>query len=188
MDGSKRDLCIVVFTLAMWVASVSSDHEYMVNSPENVILPINFETRLTCQMNIEPDKFLWKFYPFSDKDMYNSRATIDLNTASYILINPDHIEDRKSFLNVKVQDTQKRVAGDYQCLSYYGASVIASVPSRVTIATLDNFTKVGERKVDVVPGNTILWKCELPYANQDPYVDYFKDVQECILVVLVCLR
>lgn len=84
-----------------------SDHEYMMNSPENVILPIDFETRLTCQMNIEPDKFLWKFYPFSDKDMYNSKAVIDLNTAPYILINPDHVEDRKSFLNVKVQVSKK---------------------------------------------------------------------------------
>lgn len=53
--------------------------------------------------------------------------------------------------------------------------MIASVPSRVTVATLDNFTKEGERKVDIAPGNTILWKCELPYSNPDPYVDYFKD-------------
>ncbi|XP_045478702.1 interference hedgehog-like isoform X2 [Harmonia axyridis] len=177
MDGSIRGLLNILITLLVWVTSVRSDHEYMVNEPENVILPIDFETQLTCNMNIEPDKFLWKFYPFSNKDMYNSKAIIDLNTAPYILINPDHVEDRKSFLKVKVQDTQKKVAGDYQCLAYYGASVIASVPSRVTIATLDNFTKVEEKKVDVFPGNTVLWRCELPYYNQDPFVDYFKNDQ-----------
>ncbi|KAK9870090.1 hypothetical protein WA026_006184 [Henosepilachna vigintioctopunctata] len=175
MDDVIRDIFVIVITLAAWIATTSADHEYMVNIPENVILPVDFETQLACEMNIRPDKFVWKFYPFSEKDIYNSKAVIDLNNAPFVLINPDHTEDRKSTLNVKVQDTQKRVAGDYQCLAYYGASVIASVPSRITIATLGNFTKIGERRVDVLPGNTVLWKCELPYSNQDPYVDFFKD-------------
>ncbi|KAL3267033.1 hypothetical protein HHI36_011175 [Cryptolaemus montrouzieri] len=177
MDDANRDFCAIVVTLVVWIASSSADHEYMVKTPENVILPVDYETQLTCQMNIEPDKFLWKFYPFSNQDVFNSKAVLDLNKATFILISPDQVEDKKSILKVKVQDTQKSVAGDYQCLAYYGASVIASVPSRITIATLENFTKVEQRKVDVVPGNTILWKCELPYSNPDPYVDYFKDDQ-----------
>lgn len=164
----------IVTILTFWNAVVSADHEFMVNSPENVIVPTDYETQLLCEMNIPPDKFLWLYYPLENKDRYNSNAILDLNKKSYIL-NPSQAEDSKSVIKVKVQENSKDVAGDYQCLAIYGASVIASVPSRITIATLGNFTSEIQTTIDVVPGNTILWRCDLPFANPAPEVDYYKN-------------
>lgn len=81
----------------------------MVSKPEQITLALTYETRLTCEMNIEPDKFEWKIYPTTD--YYNPMADIHLNTSNFH-VKPDFKELRserhnrqrkKSYLTIKVR-------------------------------------------------------------------------------------
>lgn len=71
------------------------------------------------------------------------------------------------------------MAGDYQCLAHYGAFVVASVPWRITLATLNNnldqHTSLIIKNIKVVEGNTVNWRCEPPESNPEAYVDYLKN-------------
>lgn len=66
-------------------------------------------------------------------------------------------------------------AGDYQCLAQYGASVVASVPGRITIATFEPFPKEHSAYVTVSEGNTIIWWCDVPFSNPPAFVDYYRN-------------
>lgn len=74
-----------------------------------------------------------------------------------------------------MQFMNEKQAGDYQCLAQYGASVVASVPGRITKSTLERFPKQDNTVITVTAGNTVIWWCELPFANPPAYIDYYKD-------------
>lgn len=81
----------------------------MISTPEPIVLSYGFETRLTCEMNIRPDKFQWKFYPSNEP--YNPKALIDLGNGTFHLI-PENTyvnQGRKSSLTVLVSCTQQSV-------------------------------------------------------------------------------
>lgn len=67
------------------------------------------------------------------------------------------------------------VAGDYQCLAYYGVCAVASIPWRVTISRLESFSKQENVDIQVTEGNTLSWRCIPPISNPDPYINYFKN-------------
>lgn len=67
------------------------------------------------------------------------------------------------------------MAGDYQCLAYYGAFVVASVPWRITLARLGQSHPQKSVSVTVQAGNTVSWRCDVPESNPLAYVDYTKD-------------
>lgn len=75
------------------------------------------------------------------------------------------------------QVNSTKVAGDYQCLAYYGAYVVASVPWLLRIATLKPFPKQEPKEITTTVGNTVLWRCIPPESNPDPYIDYYKNDQ-----------
>lgn len=74
-----------------------------------------------------------------------------------------------------MQFTNESQAGDYQCLAQYGASTVASIPGRITKSTLERFPKQNDTIITVTAGNTVIWWCELPFANPPAYIDYYKD-------------
>lgn len=79
---------------------------------------------------------------------------------------------------VFLQNMVKSMAGDYQCLAHYGAFVVASVPWRITLATLSNNLDqhaIIIKNITVVKGNTVNWRCEPPESNPEAYVDYSKN-------------
>ncbi|RZC36440.1 interference hedgehog-like [Asbolus verrucosus] len=175
MDGFQV-ICTIFVTIVTYGDMCGADHEYMVTEAEFITVPIDFETKLQCQMNIEPDKFQWKFYPLSTKDAFNPKAVINLTSSNFEFV-PIHkyaktTEKKESDLNI-VADS-KKIAGDYQCLAHYGASVVASVPWRITISNSGQFPEQENIEVTVIAGNTINWRCEPPTeANPEPYIEYY---------------
>ncbi|XP_060531354.1 interference hedgehog-like isoform X2 [Cylas formicarius] len=167
-----RRLCAVLATLAALPEHVIADFEYMVTTPESIVVDINYATALVCEMNIEPDKFEWKFYPSNEP--YNSKTDINLSSAKFGLLPKDNfkVHKRKSILEVHVNNTD--VVGDYQCLAYYGASVVASVPWRISIEKLEKFAGQKNVSLSVQSGNTVSWRCAAPESNPDAYIDYMK--------------
>ncbi|XP_023017574.2 interference hedgehog isoform X2 [Leptinotarsa decemlineata] len=169
---SVHTVAIVAITLVVFVEMVSSDTSYIVSESEPISLPKGFETLLTCETEIDPDKFEWKFYPTDDP--YNPNAYVDLTNGSFHMVSPSRFKTvgkNKSALSLQVNTAN---AGDYQCLAYYGAFVVASVPWRVTVATLGNFPKQPSADAVVSVGNTVLWRCFPPDSNPEVFVEYYR--------------
>lgn len=76
----------------------------MVTAPESVAMPINDETILTCEMNLQPDKFQWRYYPLPAHEATNPKLPITIGTAYSVEIpsNMYTIEKKTSTLKVKV--------------------------------------------------------------------------------------
>ncbi|XP_018572670.1 interference hedgehog isoform X3 [Anoplophora glabripennis] len=160
---------VVVFDL------VQSDFEYMVTNPEPISVSFGFDTLLTCEMNIEPDRFQWKFYPTDEP--YSLNNAINLSNATFHLIPEEKYTKQRKKSSLTVQVNSTKAAGDYQCLAYYGAYVVASVPWLLRIATLKPFPKQDSKDITTTAGNTVLWRCIPPESNPEPYIDYYKSDQ-----------
>nr|CAI5850888.1 unnamed protein product [Callosobruchus analis] len=162
----------VFFTV--FLKDVSSGLEHVITNPEPVTLPAKFSTLLSCEMSSEPDRFVWKFYP--TEDPYNPNAYVDLSSTLFRVVSEKQYtkQKRKSELALHLNES---VAGDYQCLAFYGTKALASVPSRVTMARLEPFPKQNSLEETVSVGNTVTWRCALPKSNPEAYIQYFKDGQ-----------
>ncbi|XP_063911285.1 interference hedgehog-like isoform X3 [Zophobas morio] len=176
MDGF-RVICTIVVTVVAYADFCAADREFMVSKAHSIAVSINFETKLECEMNIQPDNFQWKFYPLNKKEAYNPKARISLTTSTFQFVPPSKYENTnaKKMSLLTLQADSNEIAGDYQCLAHYGASVVASVPWRVTIANLNEFHYQPNVSATVVAGNTVNWRCNPPVANPEPYVDYFRN-------------
>lgn len=174
MEGYLLGLFATCFVLLEFV-DADRGRVYMVTSPESVVMPINDETVLTCEMNLLPDKFQWKHYPLNVQDASNPKAPIILGTAHAVDLPASMFTIDKKVSTLKIKSSSKSVAGDYQCLAHYGASVVASIPGRITITTLGKFTPQNSVQVNVVVGNTLLWRCDFPQSNPPAYIDYYKN-------------
>lgn len=75
----------------------------MVTRPESRIVPFDFDTKLLCEMNIEPDKFLWKFYPLNSRDAFNPKAVINLSSTNFVNIPVDKNPAKKKQSDLTIQ-------------------------------------------------------------------------------------
>lgn len=60
-------------------------------------------------------------------------------------------------------------------MAQIGATVLASVPARITIATLDKMPKQEDSYLVVAAGNTVIWWWEIPFSDPPASIDYFKN-------------
>ncbi|CAG9864415.1 unnamed protein product [Phyllotreta striolata] len=168
MEGAR--IVPILAVLATFIRITVTDR-HMVSDPEPIALPLGFTTLMTCEMDIEPDKFEWKFYPTDDP--YDPDAFVDLSSPAFRMIPQGYTKQRKkSLLTLQVNSTQN--AGDYQCLAYYGAYVVASIPWRLTIAKLGEFPRQAGAEATVAPGNAVLWRCPAPESNPEASIEYYK--------------
>ncbi|XP_076252429.1 interference hedgehog-like isoform X2 [Rhynchophorus ferrugineus] len=149
-----------------------ADFEHMLNKPESIVFDVGYQTTLSCEMNIEADKFQWKFYPLERP--YDSKAVVNLNSANFKMIAQDKFKTNKRKSELNIQSTNMDTAGYYQCLAYYGASVVASVPWRISLAKMDKPPVQKDTTVSVQTGNTVSWWCEAPKSNPETFIEYKK--------------
>lgn len=150
-------------------------------------MPLYDETTLICEMNLKPDNFTWRHYPIRDP-----RLPVDLAVAPFRELPATmHKEERKRselrlsvrhpathpgrLSNVTFQLFNESQAGDYQCLAQFGATVLASVPARITIATLGRVPRQEDTHLTVVAGNTVVWWWEIPSSDPPASIDYFRN-------------
>lgn len=71
--------------------------------------------------------------------------------------------------------------GEYQCIAWFGASALASIPAKLTLAAiqLNSSKSLGTQVLPVAhwkvqPGNSILVKCGDVISNPPPVWTFFK--------------
>ncbi|XP_053693897.1 interference hedgehog-like [Sabethes cyaneus] len=100
---------------------------YMIRSPESTVAPAGDEVLFECELNLIPERLEWRFrnqysqgsredYTYLDKNNHNV-TTVEGNSKLHV------------YVNVKT-------IGEYQCVAWFGASAIASLPARLTLASI----------------------------------------------------
>lgn len=62
-----------------------------------------------------------------------------------------------------------------QCIAWYGASALASIPAKLTLAELKPFPRVLPRQFTVSAGNTVAVECPPPISYPPPVIQYYKN-------------
>ncbi|KFB39575.1 AGAP002040-PA-like protein [Anopheles sinensis] len=102
---------------------------YMIRSPESTIAPADDEVLFECELNLVPERLDWRFRAQGTPGMRKDYVYIGKNQAGY---NVSTVDSRYK-LRVSVSAA---TIGEYQCVAWFGASAIASIPARLTLATI----------------------------------------------------
>uniref|UniRef100_A0AAG5CZI3 Interference hedgehog n=1 Tax=Anopheles atroparvus TaxID=41427 RepID=A0AAG5CZI3_ANOAO len=164
---------------------------YMIRSPESTIAPANDDVLFECELNLVPERLEWRFRAQGTPGTRKDYVYIGKNQVGY---NVSTVDSRyKLRLSVNAA-----TIGEYQCVAWFGASAIASIPARLTLATIgleaDSPPTGGARHdrvptmmrrvlppmpqqqhFKVFPGNSIIIDCGDIVSNPPPIWSYYKD-------------
>ncbi|XP_049288252.1 interference hedgehog-like isoform X2 [Anopheles funestus] len=157
---------------------------YIIRAPESTIAPADDEVLFECELNLVPEQLDWRF---------RAQGTTG-QRKDYVLIQNSHqgynasIADGRYKLRVSVSES---TIGEYQCVAWFGASAIASIPARLTLATIGleaesvpgrhDRVPTTMRRIQpqqhfkVFPGNSIIIDCGDIVSNPPPIWSYYKD-------------
>ncbi|KAE8738964.1 hypothetical protein FOCC_FOCC015542 [Frankliniella occidentalis] len=127
-----------------------------VRAPEPFVAPPGDDVTFDCSLNVPAEQVRWR---------HNGRY---LNHTAH-----NGKPESSNQLIVRVNDD--RQTGDYQCVAWYGASALASVPAHLSLAQMGDFPFAVDKVIEVSKGNTVLIHCQSPSSNPPAVLQYFKD-------------
>jgi hypothetical protein len=66
----------------------------------------------------------------------------------------------------------------FQCVAWIGASALASVPAKLSLADLQGFPHQSNQLYEVVAGNTVALHCGTPYSNPPALLQYYRNKEK----------
>uniref|UniRef100_A0A336MD34 Interference hedgehog n=1 Tax=Culicoides sonorensis TaxID=179676 RepID=A0A336MD34_CULSO len=156
---------------------------HMIRSPESNIAPRGDEVQFECELNLEPDRLEWRFLP-QDRlgDSKNDYIYMNSNNGYNVTL-----KERVSRLTVVVSHQN---VGEYQCIAWIGASALASLPAKLSLASISlsesgknrqlSSTRRGSQQQQqitwrVSPGNSVIIKCGEVISFPAPVWTFYKD-------------
>ncbi|XP_065082320.1 interference hedgehog-like isoform X2 [Ochlerotatus camptorhynchus] len=101
---------------------------YMIRSPESTTAPAGDEVLFECELNLIPERLEWRFRPQGSAGSRDDYVYLNKNGHNVTTI------EGNSKLHVYVNS---KTIGEYQCVAWFGASAIASIPARLTLASIN---------------------------------------------------
>ncbi|XP_053670237.1 interference hedgehog-like [Anopheles nili] len=159
---------------------------YMLRSPEYTIAPADDEVLFECELNLLPERLEWRFRAQGTAGQRKDYVYIGRNQPGY---NASTVDSRYK-LRVSVSEA---TIGEYQCVAWFGASAIASIPAQLTLATIGlepanegvpgrhDRVPTTMRRIQpqqhfkVFPGNSIIIDCGDIVSKPAPIWSYYKD-------------
>uniref|UniRef100_A0A182PRH7 Interference hedgehog n=1 Tax=Anopheles epiroticus TaxID=199890 RepID=A0A182PRH7_9DIPT len=157
---------------------------YIIRAPESTIAPADDEVLFECELNLVPEQLDWRFRAQGTSGQRKDYVLIQSNHHGY---NASVVDGRYK-LRVSVSES---TIGEYQCVAWFGASAIASIPARLTLATIGleaesipgrhDRVPTTMRRIQplqhfkVFPGNSIIIDCGDIVSNPPPIWSYYRD-------------
>jgi hypothetical protein len=66
----------------------------------------------------------------------------------------------------------------FQCVAWIGASALASVPAKLSLAELRAFPHQSNQHYEVEVGNTVSIHCGTPYSNPPAFLQYYRNKEK----------
>lgn len=197
----------IYLTLVVGLATIVSSSKlgiHIVRSPESTIAPLHDEVLFECELNLEPERLDWRFRAISGRGQKRDWVQLNKSVSNY---NKLHIEIPKIMIFFKHQDgynittdggtSKLRIdvgansVGEYQCVSWFGASALASIPARLTLAAIkldpvnggglssgsggrEKHNQPVVSRWTVQSGNAVLLKCGEVISTPSPVWSFYR--------------
>lgn len=151
----------------------------LIRQPESTVAPLSDVVLFECELNLAPDHVEWRFHPQNVSQ--NIQHFNDHNTEFIYLKNDDKYnisnDDCTSKLRVNVNQDS---IGEYQCIAWFGAAALASLPAKLELANINLDSKYSQKTSEnlnwrVSPGNTVLIHCGQVISNPTPAWIFYKN-------------
>lgn len=130
---------------------------WFVKSPEPFVAPLNDDVVFDCSLNVPAEVIRWRH---GRKYLQQNRTGSQRTSATTQLI-------------IKVEDESQ--LGDYQCVASIGATALASVPAKLSLAEMKSFPLLPEKRYQVTVGNMVSIYCPPPVSNPAASILYYHD-------------
>lgn len=126
-----------------------------VRSPQPIVAPPGDRVVFECETNVPPERVVWLHNGADMSVHYNNtnsgasssnrrkgRRAIDEDAASFRMREGEGSPKSAVHLILRISKTPHRYrqqAGDYQCVAWFGAVALTSLPARLSIAVLGDF-------------------------------------------------
>ncbi|KAL1138634.1 hypothetical protein AAG570_008697, partial [Ranatra chinensis] len=126
-----------------------------VRSPEPIVVPLGDEVVFECTLNIPAERVRWR------------------HNGAYL--NHEHSQPSKAASTSRhiVKFIDEKQEGDYQCVAWFGASALASIPAKLTMAKLQPFLYQPLKQYTVSIGNTVAINCPPPVSTPPAFIQYY---------------
>ncbi|CAH2041260.1 unnamed protein product, partial [Iphiclides podalirius] len=131
--------------------------------PESVTAPVGDEVTFECAVEVPGEKLTWRWKP-ADSQEEDWRQV-------------EGVSDRDSLSTRLVVDVKEETPNSlYQCIAWYGAISVVSIPAWLTIARMDLSKNTAERRVIAVPlRNTVVLHCKEPMSEPPAVLNWWKE-------------
>lgn len=89
-----------------------------------------------------------------------------------------YIKSLKHFVTFAPYCTQCMGVLLFQCVAWIGASALASVPAKLSLAELRVFPHQSNQHYEVGVGNTVSLHCGTPYSNPPALLQYYRNKEK----------
>ncbi|KAG7301883.1 hypothetical protein JYU34_013291 [Plutella xylostella] len=132
--------------------------------PESVTAPVGDKVTFECKVRVPAERLVWRWRHLAEESQWQPvQENYQSNEVSTRLV----VEMRRN--------TKDKY---YQCVVWYGAVVLASVPARLTVAQLDLTRSVPEKRVITAPlRSPVALHCKPPASEPPAEISWFKEVE-----------
>ncbi|XP_065214508.1 interference hedgehog-like isoform X2 [Planococcus citri] len=156
--GSSDILSVFFIQLIISVTPIVADVGILfVKSPEPFAGPLRDDVFFDCSLNLPAEAIRWRH---GRKYIQQNRTTSSRTSTT-------------NQLTIKLDDETQ--LGDYQCVAYFGASAIASVPAKLSLAEMKPFPHQPEKHYKVTAGNMVSIFCPPPVSNPSAVIQYYRN-------------
>ncbi|XP_075976915.1 interference hedgehog-like [Anticarsia gemmatalis] len=157
--------------LAMVVPALAQLEMKFTKFPESVIAPLGDKVTFECEVNVPGERFVWRWKPDKEEEQWND-IVFEEEGRKIVAAVPG----RSTKLEVEVTTNMEVTL--YQCVIWYGAVSLTSVPARLTVARLHNSQGkiTAEERVIIAPvQNTIVLHCKEPDSEPPAVLSWWKE-------------
>ncbi|CAH0727167.1 unnamed protein product, partial [Brenthis ino] len=134
--------------------------------PESVTAPVGDEVTFECAVRVPGERLTWRWKPDND------------NWADWHNVNSTSEKENSSSTRLVVQVEMDTVTAFYQCVVWYGAISLVSIPARLAIAKVDLSRNTQERRVITAPlYNTVTLHCKEPLSEPIARLNWWKEIK-----------
>ncbi|XP_059062866.1 interference hedgehog-like [Achroia grisella] len=132
--------------------------------PESVIAPVGSNVTFECEVTVPGERLTWR---------WNQADHIE-NSWTEIA----GITDRNIYTKLNVEVKEDTIDTLYQCVVWYGAISLVSVPAKLTVAKISP-TKISTRKrvITAPPHNTVALHCKEPMSEPPAVIKWWRETK-----------
>ncbi|XP_026730093.1 interference hedgehog-like [Trichoplusia ni] len=156
--------------LTLLVPAIAQLEMKFTKFPESVIAPLGDRVTFECEVNVPGERFVWRSKPENDDDQWTDVEEGDGRKIISVL------PGRSTKLEVEV--VMNMEVTWFQCVVWYGAVSLTSVPARLTVARLINSPSkiTAEERVITAPiYNTVILHCKEPSSEPPAVLTWWKE-------------